>query len=78
MMGELVAYQVAWMARLMPFVNIELDPDAINPYRPEAVQTPAPGSDGETPLQKLEAWQARFAWRARVLEAQKKGKTDAG
>ena len=75
MLGELTAYQIAWIARLMPFANIELDPDQINPYRETAGHGIAPQTGIEAKMRELEAWQARAAWRFRVEEAQrKKGK----
>lgn len=31
--GLLVCYQIAWIVRAMPFVNLKIDPEAINPWR---------------------------------------------
>lgn len=60
--GELTAYHVAWMARLMPFVNVELNPDQINPYRETEADGRAPTSKSPE-MARLEEWQQRFRWR---------------
>lgn len=52
-LGELAAYQIAWVAKLI--TGQQLDPAAINPYPIRAAKS--------AKLKELEAWQARRRWR---------------